>query len=171
MSTTEAPAVTYALPTSSAGGEHILESLGLDPDEVVEWGPDHECPDDLRSTLYDAISHGFDQQMAGWELLPRKVHRHQDVVRVSMVPVFVQYEDEREVEPQQSPRQRVLAVMDEYHQEQREDYVPREALFQGTQADQGTVNEAIERLLREGEIYAVGDGEREAQRYRRTGWS
>lgn len=168
MSTTEAPAVTYALPTSSDGAQAIIDALGLEQDEVVQYRQDNEAPDDLRNTLYDAISHGFDQQMGGWELLPRKVHRREPVLRVKMVPVLAVYEAETEVEPEQPPRQRVLTMMDEYHQEAREDYVPLADILQGTPGDEATVLEAVQRLEREGEVYTTDE---DGDEYRRVGWS
>lgn len=166
MSTTEAPAVEYALPRSEDAAQAIASALDVDVGERVTWETGCECPDDIRSTLYDAISHGFDAPMAGWHLLPREVRHEEHVLRVRMVPVLVIYESEQEQEPQESPRRRVLTMMDEYHQEAREDTVPMEAIESGTPGSTATVHEAVERLLREGEIYESGDGE-----FRRTGWS
>lgn len=166
MTTAEAPAVTYTLPTSGAGAEHIVEALGLESGEEVQYRPDHEAPDDLRSTLYDAISHAFDQQMGSWELLPREVQHEGDHLRVRMVPLLAVYEAEQEQQPEAAPRERVLAMMDEYHQEQRGDTVPLADILEQTPGTEPTVLEAVERLEREGEVYQAQDSE-----YRRTGWS
>ena len=159
-------ALTYTPPPSGAGAEQILEALGLAQGEEVQYRPDHEAPDDLRATLYDAISYEFDQEMGGWELLPRSIQHEDEVLRVTMVPLLAVYEAEQDQEPEAAPRERVLEMMDEYHQEAREDTVPLAEILEQTPGAEPTVLEAVERLEREGEVYQPKDGE-----YRRTGWA
>lgn len=160
---TDTPAAVYEIDTDSDAGQHLVKTLSLSEGDAVEWGEDGECPDDLRSTLYGTVSNAFQAQVAGWHLLPRWVQHSGPKLRIRMEPEnLVAPEDN----PEPPPRVRVLEMMDEYHEEHREDTVPRGAIMRETQGTEATIHEALDKLERVGKIYQPT-----AAQYRRTRWS
>lgn len=153
MSSSETPAVTYSLPSDSEGGQAITDTLHLIEGNTVRYSENDEAPDDVRNTLYDAISHEFEQQMAGWDLLPRSVAHQGAFITIEMQPVFTEYEDEAEVGTQDAPRKRVIETLREWALEYDEREVPVRVAHQECPGDESTITEAIERLKREGELY------------------
>lgn len=63
-----------------------------------------------------------------------------------------------------SPRQRLLATLTEYHEGLGANSVAEQDLLKDTEGDEETLREALERLEKQGEVYQPSDNH-----YRRTG--
>jgi len=63
-----------------------------------------------------------------------------------------------------SPRQRLLATLTEYHEGLGVESMSEQALLAETEGDEDVLREALERLEKQGEVYQPSDNH-----YRRTG--
>lgn len=165
MPSTYGPQVTFDLPSGEDAAQRIADTVGLEDGEYETWAQGGEAPDDVRSALYDALRHEFDHGIDAWSLLPRRVEWDGARVTVTLAPVSTLYEDEGDgPQVDNGPRQRLLATLDEYHEELGANSVKRSDLLEETTGDVDTLREELERLEKKGEVYQPSESF-----YRRTG--
>ncbi|AGM11780.1 hypothetical protein M201_gp03 [Haloarcula californiae tailed virus 2] len=155
MASTYGPQVVFDLPSGEDAAQRIASTCGLESGEATTWGKHSgEAPDDVRSAIGDALMAAYGGWVDPWALLPRRVDYDAARLEVTLAPVASAYEDEGEgPEVGDSPRQRLLGTLSEYHDELGADQVEREALLEETEGDEDTLREELERLEREGEVY------------------
>jgi len=167
MASTYGPQVMFDLPSGEDAAQRIASTCGLEqPGESTTWGKHSgEAPDDVRSAIYDALRAAYGGWVEAWELLPRRVEYSSARLEVTLAPVTDVYSDEGEGPGvDDGPRQRLLATLDEYHEELGAHQVETEALLTETEGDEDTLREELERLEKEGEVYQPAPDV-----YRRTG--
>lgn len=165
MASTYAPEVTFDLPSGSDEAQEVRRAVGLRDSESETWGKHSgECPDDLRSTIGHAVASAYDGCIDPWLLVPRRVEYDGARVRVKFAVESDVYPPGEEPDVADSPEQRVLETLREYHEELHANEVATQDLLDETAGEQATLRQALAELERRGEVYQP-----DPEHYRITG--